>query len=264
MIKAIKLEGSEAVIDVAMDHDKRKSYRLNKYISDSGVASRRGADRLIEQGLVLLDGQVAKVGQQVYEGMSVSVDGQVISQEIQRVYIALHKPVGIVCTTDRNIEGNISDFMDYPETIFPIGRLDKDSSGLILLTNDGDIVNKILLEENGHDKEYDVTIDKKVTPTFAKQLEKGVEIYNPVAHKMQTTLPCKVIIKSKFTYHIILRQGLNRQIRRMAKALGAKVLGLKRIRIMHIYLDDLPVGYYRYLTEEEMIELNRKTQNMDR
>lgn len=259
MNKAIKVKGSEAVYDVVMDHDSKVSYRLNKYISDSGVASRRGADRLIEQGLVTLDGAIAQVGQQVYEGMEVIVDGQIISQNIKRVYIALHKPVGITCTTDRMIEGNIVDFMDYHQTIFPIGRLDKDSSGLILLTNDGDIVNKILLEENGHDKEYDVRIDKPVTRKFLKQLSDGVEIYNPVAHEMQTTLPCTTKVTGKYTYHIILRQGLNRQIRRMAKALGAKVVGLKRVRIMHIYLDDLPVGHYRYLTKEEMITLNEKT-----
>lgn len=259
MKHAVKVSGSQPIYDVVMSHDEKVSYRLNKYISDSGVASRRGADRLIQEGKVLLDGVVAEVGQQVFEGMRVEVEGKLISKDIKRVYIALHKPVGITCTTDREIEGNISDFMNYEETIFPIGRLDKDSSGLILMTNDGDIVNKILLEENGHAKEYEVTVDKRVDKQYAKQLEKGVEIYNPVAHKMQKTEPCEVIIKGKHQYNIILKQGLNRQIRRMAKALNAKVTALKRIRIMHINLDDLPVGHWRYLTEEEMIILNEKT-----
>lgn len=258
--KAIKLKGSKPVLDVSMDHEVKKSYRLNKFISDSGVASRRGADRLVEAGKVTLDGEVAQVGQQVYDGVRVVVDGQVISNEVQNVYIALHKPVGITCTTDRSIDGNITDFMDYEETIFPIGRLDKDSSGLILMTNDGDIVNKILLEEHGHDKEYEVTIDKPVNKQFLRNLAKGVEIYNPVAHTMQATLPCTVTKTGQYSYNIILKQGLNRQIRRMAKALGAKVTGLKRIRIMHINLDDLPVGTWRYLTRDEMIQLNQKTQ----
>lgn len=260
MNRAIKLKGSKAVYDVAMDHDEKVSYRLNKFISDSGYASRREVDRLIQAGHVQLDGVVAEVGQQVFSGMEVKVHGTVISNDIKRVYIALHKPVGITCTTDRNIKGNITDFVSYKETIFPIGRLDKDSSGLILLTNDGDIVNKILLEENGHDKEYEVRVDKPVNKDFLKQLEKGVEIYNPVAHKMQTTLPCKTEKTGYHSYNIILRQGLNRQIRRMAQALGSRVVALKRTRIMHIYLNDLPEGYWRYLTKEEMIELNQKTQ----
>lgn len=259
MMKAIKLKGSQPVLDVVMEHDEKKSYRLNKYISDSGVASRRGADRLIEQGLVTLDGKPAEVGQQVYLDMEVIVDGVKISQDQQRFYIALHKPVGITCTTDRTIPGNISDFMDFEETIFPIGRLDKDSSGLILMTNDGDIVNKILLEEHGHAKEYEVRIDKPLNKQFIKQLQQGVVIYNPVSHQMQTTLPCTIVQKGKFEYNIILKQGLNRQIRRMAKALKANVIDLKRIRIMHIDLGDLPVGHWRYLTEAEMIELNEKT-----
>ncbi|HKM23517.1 MAG TPA: pseudouridine synthase [Erysipelothrix sp.] len=259
MKKAIKLENSLPVYDVEMDHEVKESYRLNKYISDSGYTSRRAADRLIEAGLVTIDNKVAIVGQQVFSGQQVRVEGNLINKDIKRVYIALHKPVGITCTTDRSIEGNIVDFMDYGETIFPIGRLDKDSSGLILLTNDGDIVNKILLEEYGHDKEYEVTVDKKISNLFAKQMENGVEIYNPVAHTMQTTLPCKVLLTGKHTYNIILKQGLNRQIRRMAKALGAKVVGLKRIRIMHINLDDLPSGHWRYLSQEEMIQLNKKT-----
>lgn len=258
MKHAIKVKGSKPVLNVKMEHESKNSYRLNKYISDSGVASRRGADRLIEQGLVYLDGKPAEVGQQVFEGMEVVVDGVKISQDIKRVYIALHKPVGITCTTDRDIPGNITDFMNFEETIFPIGRLDKDSSGLILMTNDGDIVNKILLEENGHAKEYEVRIDKPVTKAYVQKLSQGVEIYNPVSHKMQTTLPCTTEIKGKYTYNIILKQGLNRQIRRMAKALKANVIDLKRIRIMHIDLEELPVGHWRYLTEDEMIELNKK------
>ena len=260
-MKAIKIGNSKPVGEAVILHKAQATYRLNKYISDSGYASRREADRMIMAGRVTLNGDIAVVGQQVEKDMIVQVDGHTITHTVQKVYIALHKPVGITCTTDLAIEGNLVDYMDYGSMIFPIGRLDKDSSGLLLLTNDGDVVNKILREEYGHDKEYEVKVDRPINDNFIHQLEQGVSIYNPVAHQTQVTQKCTVIQTAAFKYRIILRQGLNRQIRRMAKALGYNVVGLKRLRIMNVELGHLPLGHWRYLTQDELVEMNRQIES---
>lgn len=218
--------------------------RINKYLSESGYTSRRNADRLIEQNRVKINGVLATIGMQVDEKDRVTVDGKPISNNIRRIYLAFNKPVGITSTTDTNIKGNMIDYINYPERIFHIGRLDKDSEGLILLTNDGDIVNDILRAENKHDKEYIVTVDRTVTEQFCKQMSSGV----PILHTI--TKPCVVKKIDDKTFSIILTQGLNRQIRRMCETFGYQVLTLKRIRIMHIKLD-IPVGRYRMLTKQE-------------
>jgi len=223
--------------------------RINKYISESGITSRRGADKWIAEGRVTINGVVAELGSQAEPGDDVRVDGKPITIEQQYVYIALNKPVGITSTTERHIKGNIVDFVNHPLRIFHIGRLDKDSDGLILLTNDGDIVNEILRSEGKHEKEYIVTVDQPITPAFLKKMAAGVEILDTV------TLPCKVTQLSKYVFKIILTQGLNRQIRRMCSALGYQVRSLQRTRIMNIRLDGLAVGQWRDLTKEELSEL---------
>lgn len=223
--------------------------RINKYISESGKSSRRGADKLIEAGKVTLNGQPAKIGDQVEPGDDVRVNGEPVRVVSEKVYIALNKPVGITSTTERHIKGNIIDFVNHPLRIFHIGRLDKDSEGLILLTNDGDIVNEILRAENNHEKEYIVTVDKPITLEFLKQMSDGVEILDT------KTLPCVIKSLSKHKFNITLTQGLNRQIRRMCEALGYEVLRLQRIRIMNIQLDNLPVGQWRDLSKKELTQL---------
>lgn len=223
--------------------------RINKYISDTGMCSRREADKWIEAKRVTLNGQLAELGSRVKEGDEVRVDGKMIGVKKPPIYIALNKPVGITSTTERHVEGNMIDFVGHPERIFPIGRLDKDSEGLILLTNDGDIVNPILREENGHDKEYIVTVNKRITAEFVQAMSAGVRILNT------TTLPCEVQQLSDRKFRIILRQGLNRQIRRMCAALNYHVVQLKRIRILNIHLADLPTGQWRDLTPAELDEL---------
>ncbi len=223
--------------------------RINKYISESGITSRRGADKWIAEGRVTINGVVAELGSQAEPGDDVRVDGRPIKIEQQYVYIALNKPVGITSTTERHIKGNIIDFVNHPLRIFHVGRLDKESEGLILLTNDGDIVNEILRGEGKHEKEYIVTIDKPITPSFIKEMASGVEILDTV------TLPCKVTQLSNYVFKIILTQGLNRQIRRMCSALGYQVRSLQRIRIMNIRLDGLSVGQWRDLTKDELKEL---------
>ncbi|MFS0780414.1 23S rRNA pseudouridine(2604) synthase RluF [Bacillus sp. 1P06AnD] len=223
--------------------------RINKFIGESGITSRRGADKLIAEKRVTINGMVAELGSKVEDGDDVRVDGKPIKTEQQNVYIALNKPVGITSTTERHIKGNIVDFVNHPLRIFHIGRLDKDSEGLILLTNDGDIVNEILRAENKHEKEYIVTVDKPLTTHFLKQMASGVEILDT------KTLPCEVKKLSKYVFKIILTQGLNRQIRRMCSALGYEVKGLQRIRIMNIRLDGLKVGQWRDLTEKERTQL---------
>ena len=220
--------------------------RINKYISESGITSRRGADKWIAEGRVTINGVVAELGSQAEPGDDVRVDGKSITIEQQNVYIALNKPVGITSTTERHIKGNIVDFVNHPLRIFHVGRLDKDSDGLILLTNDGDIVNEILRSEGKHEKEYIVTVNKPITPEFIKKMSSGVEILDTV------TLPCKVTQISKYEFKIILTQGLNRQIRRMCSALDYQVRSLQRIRIMNIRLDGLSVGQWRDLTKEEL------------
>ncbi|AOH53160.1 23S rRNA pseudouridine synthase F [Peribacillus muralis] len=223
--------------------------RINKYISESGITSRRGADKWIAEGRVTINGAVAELGSQAQLGDDVRVDGKPIKVEQQNVYIALNKPIGITSTTEKHIKGNIVDFVNHPLRIFHIGRLDKDSSGLILLTNDGDIVNEILRAENKHEKEYIVTVDKPLTATFVKEMSSGVEILDT------KTLPCKVKQLTKYTFNITLMQGLNRQIRRMCSALGYEVRDLHRIRIMNIHLDGLALGQWRDLTEDELKDL---------
>jgi 23S rRNA pseudouridine2604 synthase len=219
--------------------------RINKYISESGKASRRGADKLISEGRVTINGSIAKMGSQVEPGDDVRVSGNPIRVARQYVYIALNKPVGITSTTEKHIKGNIIDLVNHPLRIFNIGRLDKESEGLILLTNDGDIVNEILRAENKHEKEYIVSVDKPITPAFLKQMAEGVKILGT------KTLPCEVIQLSKFDFQIILTQGLNRQIRRMCEALGYEVYRLQRTRIMNIHLNNLPIGQWRDLTKKE-------------
>jgi 23S rRNA pseudouridine2604 synthase len=223
--------------------------RINKFISESGITSRRGADKWIAEGRVTINGTLAELGSQAESGDDVRVDGKPIKVEQQNVYIALNKPIGITSTTEKHIKGNIVDFVNHPLRIFHIGRLDKDSSGLILLTNDGDIVNEILRAENKHEKEYIVTVDKPLTASFIKDMSSGVEILDT------KTLPCKVEQLTKYTFNITLMQGLNRQIRRMCSALGYEVRDLHRIRIMNIHLDGLAIGQWRDLTEDELTEL---------
>lgn len=223
--------------------------RLNKFIAESGKASRRGADKLIEEGKVLVNGKVAKIGTMVNPGDTVLVNGQTIRMANNYVYIALHKPVGITCTTEKNVKGNIVDYVNHPLRIFNIGRLDKDSEGLILLTNDGDIVNEILRAENEHEKEYIVSVNRPINDEFIKKMSSGVKILGT------TTLPCEVRPIDKFTFNIILKQGLNRQIRRMCEVLGYEVTRLQRVRIMNITLGKLPYGQWRDLTKKEKSRL---------
>lgn len=223
--------------------------RINKYIGESGKASRRGADRLVNEGRVTINGELAPLGSVVQAGDDVRIDDQPVYVETEKVYMALNKPVGITSTTDSDIAGNIVDLMNHPLRVFHIGRLDKDSEGLILMTNDGDIVNPILRSEHQHEKEYIVSVDKPIKRDFLRRMSAGVEILDT------TTLPCKVTQLSKFDFKIILTQGLNRQIRRMTAALGYKVVHLQRIRIMNIHLGDLPHGKWRNLTKQELIDL---------
>ena len=223
--------------------------RLNKYISESGKASRRGADKLISEGRVTINGKIAKIGSQVEPGDDVRVSGNPIRVARNNVYIALNKPVGITSTTEKHVKGNIIDLVNHPLRIFNIGRLDKDSDGLILLTNDGDIVNEILRAEHKHEKEYIVTVDKPITPEFLKQMAGGVEILGT------KTLPCEVLQLSKYVFQIILTQGLNRQIRRMCESLGYDVYRLQRTRIMNIHLGNLPIGQWRDLSKKERTQL---------
>lgn len=223
--------------------------RINKFLAETGIVSRRGADKWIEEGRVTINGELATVGSKVEDGDHVCVDGKPVQKEEQLVYIALNKPVGITSTTEKHIKGNVVDFVNHPLRIFHIGRLDKDSEGLLLLTNDGDIVNEILRAENHHEKEYVVQVDKPITEQFLKKMAAGVEILDT------KTLPCRVEKVSNYVFKIILEQGLNRQIRRMCSALGYSVKRLQRIRIMNIHLGNLKVGHWRDLTEKERTEL---------
>lgn len=231
------------------------SIRLNKALSESGFCSRRQADTLIEQGKVAINGITAGLGDRVMPDDEITVNGKPIKAVEKEIFIALNKPVGITCTTDRKIQGNIIDFINHPERIFPIGRLDKPSEGLIFLTNDGDIVNKILRAGNQHEKEYIVTVDRPVTDDFVMRMSSGIPILDTITKK------CKVEKISRFVFRIVLVQGLNRQIRRMCEYLGYEVTALKRIRIMNVDLDKLPVGQWRDLTKEELDTIKKMVQD---
>ncbi|MBK8622105.1 MAG: 23S rRNA pseudouridine(2604) synthase RluF [Saprospiraceae bacterium] len=236
-----------------------ESKSLNKYIAETGFCSRRQADTYIEQSRVTINGVTAVKGNRVNPGDVVKLDGELIAPATKkRVYIALNKPVGVTCTTDTSDPDNIIDFLDFPERIFPIGRLDKMSEGLLLLTNDGDIVNKILRSRNNHEKEYIVSVNKVIIPEFIEKMGSGVPILDTI------TKPCYVERLDDYTFKIILTQGLNRQIRRMCAHLGYHVRKLVRVRIMHITLGDLPSRSWRYLTEEEMKTLNMMVQDSDK
>ena len=231
--------------------------RINKYLSEVGYCSRREADRLILEGKVTINGKIIEIGSKVEEGDQIEVEGQKIikSDNQKNIYLAFNKPIGIVCTTDRRVEpDNIIDFIKYPKRIFPIGRLDKPSEGLIFLTNDGDIVNKILRAKNNHEKEYIVSVNRPINKDFIQSMSNGVEILDTI------TKNCFVKQLGQKKFKIILTQGLNRQIRRMCESLGYRVKSLKRVRIMNIKLD-VPTGKYREITKEELIELNRLLEN---
>ena len=230
--------------------------RINKYLSEAGYCSRREADKLIDQGRVTINGEVPEMGTKVASGDIVRVNGKTVSNSDEKpVYIAFNKPVGIVCTTDAGVEkDNIIDFINYPKRIFPIGRLDKASEGLIFLTNDGDIVNKILRASNNHEKEYVVTVNKPISSTFIDRMGMGISILDTVTKK------CEVERLGNYDFRIVLTQGLNRQIRRMCEALDYEVTYLKRVRIMNVLLD-IPVGEWRDITEEELSTINEMISN---
>jgi 23S rRNA pseudouridine2604 synthase len=223
--------------------------RLNKYISETGVCSRREADKWIDAGRVTCNGQLAALGTRIVDGDEVCIDGRAIGVKKKQIYIALNKPVGITCTTEAHIEDNIIDLIGHPERIFPIGRLDKDSEGLILLTNNGDIVNEILRSENNHEKEYIVTVDRPITDLSLKMMASGVKVMG------ELTKPCQVSRIDQVSFRMILTQGLNRQIRRMCSALGYRAQRLQRVRIMNIHLGTLSSGRWRHLTAPELAGL---------
>lgn len=228
-----------------------QSISLNKFISDTGYCSRREADALIDAGRVLLNDKIALKGNRYQPGDVVEVDGSLVTPKHKEkpVYLAFNKPLGITTTTEEGVKGNIISYINYPKRIFPIGRLDKDSEGLIFLTNDGDIVNKLLRAGNAHEKEYQVRVHKPLAPGFAEKMAAGIPMLDTV------TLPCKVRVTGRQSFSIILTQGLNRQIRRMCEYLGYSVVSLQRIRIMNVRLDKLPVGKWRYLSDAEVHQL---------
>ncbi len=232
-----------------------KLTRINKFLSEAGYCSRRAADKLINEGRVTINGKIPEMGTKIAPSDEVRVDGEIIGDAKEKpVYIAFNKPIGIVCTTDTKVEkDNIIDYINYPSRIFPIGRLDKPSEGLIFLTNDGDIVNKILRAKNNHEKEYIVTVNKPITKDFIVKMSNGIPILDTI------TRNCKVSLINKYTFNITLTQGLNRQIRRMCEYLEYEVTKLKRVRIMNIPLD-VPVGKWRNITAKELKELNQLTE----
>lgn len=233
------------------ERSKREALRLNKFLSEAGVCSRREADRLIEAGRVTVDGKKAETGMKITPGQEVRVDQKLVKPEEEMIVLAVNKPRGIVCTEEKREPDNIIRFLNYPTRITYAGRLDKDSEGLLLMTNNGDIINKMMRAGNYHEKEYLVTVDKPVTEEFLQHMARGVSILDTV------TRPCQVKKEGKKTFRIVLTQGLNRQIRRMCEALGYKVVTLKRVRIMQIRLGDLKPGQYRPLTEQELASLDR-------
>ncbi len=240
-----------------MSPDNSDSISLNKFIGDAGICSRREADKLIKANRVTINGKVAKAGNRVFEGDVVMLDGQLVSEKEAPVYLAFNKPEGITCTGEKKDEDNIIDFINYPKRIFYIGRLDKYSQGLIFLTNDGDIVNKILRAGNQHEKEYIVSVHKPVSKDFIQKMGAGVPILDTVTKR------CKVSQVDRFTFRIILTQGLNRQIRRMCEYFGYRVTKLTRVRVMHINLGDLPLGEWRDFTDKEISELKRLIKDSD-
>jgi 23S rRNA pseudouridine2604 synthase len=224
---------------------------LNKYISETGVCSRRAADKLIEEGRVTLNGVVARKGNRATEMDNVEIDGKPLIAKPEIVYLALNKPRGVTSTTDLNDPANMIEFLNYPSRIFPVGRLDKDSDGLIFLTNDGDIVNKILRAGNNHEKEYVVTVNHIINDDFIEKMSNGVPILDTITQK------CVVTKEDPFKFRIILKQGLNRQIRRMCEELGYQVRTLTRVRIMNMTLENIPLGKWRYFTTQEIAEINQ-------
>jgi len=227
------------------------SVNLNKYISSTGICSRRAAEKFILEGRVTINGKIAQLGNRVFEGDVVNLNGKPLNTKPKTLYIAFNKPVGIVCTTDLKERKNIVDFINHPQRLFPIGRLDKPSQGLIFLTNDGDIVNKILRAGNNHEKEYIVTIKQQITSAFIQKMSGGIPILGTVTKK------CEVTPLNDYTFKIVLTQGLNRQIRRMCDYLDYEVTSLKRTRIMNVNLDGIKVGEWRELTEKEMLQINK-------
>lgn len=240
---------SQRLNEFRKKENREEKIRLNKYLSDVGVCSRRQADRMVEEGRITIDGRKAVMGEKVDSSVEIKIDGKSVKPEKEKILLAFHKPVGIECTTDQKNSDNIVDYIHYPKRIYPIGRLDKNSEGLILLTNEGSLVNKILKGSNYKEKEYIVTVDKPITDEFVKKMSGGVAILDTV------TRPCRVTKINNHTFNIVLTQGLNRQIRRMCKALGYHVRKLKRIRIMNIELGNLKKGTYRTVTEQEIEEL---------
>lgn len=228
----------------------QESIRINKFLSEAGICSRRGADRMVEDGRVTINGTVAQLGDRIQPGQKVCVDGKPVSREDERILLAYHKPKGIVCTSAKKEKNNIIDYLNYPKRIYPIGRLDKDSEGLLLLTNDGELANEIMKARNYHEKEYEVTVSRPVTENFLRGMAGGVPILDTMTRK------CQVEQTGKRSFRIVLTQGLNRQIRRMCEYFGYRVTKLVRVRIMNIYLGDLSVGKYRELTEKEWAELS--------
>lgn len=232
----------------------KESIRINKYIASSGMCSRRKAEEFIEQGLVTINDEKAILSSTVKDGDIVKLNGKLIETNKSHLVILFNKPKGITCTTELHVKGNIISYINYPERIFPIGRLDKDSQGLILLTNDGDLVNECLRVENGHEKEYEVKVDKPITSDFLNKMANGVKIFNPVNKSYVVTLPCEIKKTGKNTFNIILKQGYNRQIRRMCSAFDYHVTYLRRIRFMHLNLD-VEEGKYRKLSDDEISKL---------
>ena len=234
--------------------------RLNKFLSEAGVCSRREADKLIESGRVTVDGKRAVPGQQVSEDQRVCVGKKVIHSKNEKVVLAVNKPVGVVCTEDRRVKNNIIQFLKYPTRVTYAGRLDKDSEGLLIMTNDGDLINLMMRARFGHEKEYKVTVHKEITDAFVKEMASGVHIKDEEKNLDAVTRPCEVEKVGKYTFRIVLTQGLNRQIRRMCETLGYKVTKLQRTRIMNIELGSLKTGAYRKLTKQELDELYERAE----
>jgi len=225
--------------------------RLNKFISETGFCSRREADKMIDKGNVTVNGKIPEMGTQVSTNDLIKINGKLLKNKEELLYLAFNKPIGITCTTEHKVRGNIIDFINFPKRIFPIGRLDKPSQGLIFLTNDGDIVNKILRSGNNHEKEYIVTVNKPIAPDFIKNMANGIPVLKTITKK------CFVKKESKYIFRIILTEGLNRQIRRMCEYLGYDVVKLERLRIMNVSIANLPIGKWRYLTHFELVGINK-------